>query len=70
MQDDDDVAINEPHEFCLSCDTLLPMSQLSKHIIVCQRNEAKDRYDNTIMISCMASMCTCKTASYCTNVYV
>ena len=45
QDDDDDVAINEPHEFCLSCDALLPMSQLLKHIIVCQQNKVKDWYD-------------------------
>ena len=34
----------EPHEFCMNCDALLPLSQLTKHIAECCASASTDEY--------------------------
>ena len=43
----------EPHEFCMSCDTLLPLSQLQKHVAECCTGAATDRYVMIVGRACL-----------------
>ena len=41
----------EPHEFCMSCDTLLPLSQLTKHIAECCASGSTDELEYVCYIT-------------------
>jgi len=47
---------NEPHEFCMKCDQLMPLLQLSRHIVEC-RGSARKRYASTTMNYLILVMC-------------
>lgn len=37
--------VTEPTEFCMKCDSLLPLTQLRKHVAVCKGTGTKDSAD-------------------------